>query len=66
MNHDIRNEHSNSSEEESEYRNVWIGDTGASAHMSMMHSRFKTTTKGKVKTCFVVDGDEVEAEQLGE
>ena len=43
-----------------------MGDTRATVHMSMVHSGFKTTTKGKVKTCFAVDGDAVEMEQLGE
>ena len=43
-----------------------LGDTGASAHMSIVHSGFKTTMKGSVKTFFVVDGDEVEAEQVGD
>ena len=38
MNHDLRNECVNSSEEEFECKNVWLGDTGASAHMSMMQS----------------------------
>ena len=37
-----------------------------SAHMSMVQSGFKSLAKGKVKTCFVVDGDKVEAEQMGE
>ena len=34
--------------------------------MSMVHLGFKSMTKGKVKTCFVVDRDEVETEQFGE
>ena len=55
----------NSSQEEFECENVWLGDTGPSAHMSMVKSGFKSLAKGNVKTCFVVDGDEMEAEQLG-
>ena len=48
--HDIRNECTNSSEEEFEHRNVWLRDTGASAHMTMVHSGFKSMVKRKVKT----------------
>ena len=66
VNNDIRNECLNSPEEKFECRNVWFGDTEASTHMSMVHSGFKTTTKGKVKTCFAVDSDEVEAEEFRE
>ena len=65
-NHDTRNECVNSSQEEFKCKIVWLGDTGASTHMSMVQSGFRSLTKGKVKTCFVVDGDEVEAEQMGE
>ena len=57
--HDIRNKCVNGSEEEFECRNVWLGDTGESAHMIMVHSGFKSMVKGKVKTCFAVDGDAV-------
>ena len=56
----------NSSQEEFECKNAWLGDTGASAHMSMVQSGFRSLKKGKVKTCFAVDGEEVEAEQMGE
>ena len=66
VNHDIGKEHLDSSEEEFEQKNVCLGDTGATSHLSMVHSGFKTTTKGKVKTCFAVDGDEVEVDQFGE
>ena len=65
-NHDLRNECVNSSQEEFEHKNVWLGDTGASAHMSWVKSGFKSLAKGNVKMCFVVNGDEVEAEQMGE
>ena len=52
----------NSSEEEFEHGNGWLGDTGESTHMTMVHSGFKSLVKGKVKTCFTVDGDAVEME----
>ena len=45
-NHDIGNECMNGSEEEFEHKDVWLGDTGASAHMSMVHSGFKSMAKG--------------------
>ena len=62
----LRNEHINSSQTEFEHRNVWLGDTGASAHMTMVQAGFKTLKKGQVKTCFAVDGNEVEAQKIGE
>ena len=65
-NHNLRNESANSSQKEFEHKNVWLGDNGESAHTSMVKSRFKSLAKGNVKTCFAVDGDEVEAEQIGE
>ena len=34
--------------------------------MTMVQSGFKSLKKGHVKTCFAVDGDEVEAQQMGE
>ena len=43
-----------------------LGDTGASAHMTMVQSGFKSLKRRQVKTCFAVDGDEVEAQQMGE
>ena len=38
-----------SSQEEFECKNVWLGDTGASAHMSMVKSGFKSLEKGMSK-----------------
>ena len=34
----LRNEHINSSQTEFEQRNVWLGDTGATAHMTMVQA----------------------------
>ena len=62
----LRNEPINSSQMELQCRNVWLGDTGASSHMTMVQAGFKSLKRGQVKTCFAVDGDEVEAQQMGE
>ena len=49
-NNNLRNECINSSQTEFECRNVWLGDTGASAHMTMVQSGFNSLKRGNVKT----------------
>ena len=45
---------------------VWIGDTGASSHMSHVWEGFTRVSEGQAKACFARDGDEAQARVSGD
>ena len=49
---------------EFERNSVWIGDTGASCHMTHVFKGFQKVREGKSKAGFAVHGDEVETKTV--